>query len=441
MHSAFKNAALLCKTLMRNGFDAHIINAPMQELLIENGSVKKPVIDLACEADFENLARIFPEIRKDTTGIAILNGEDVNVRFYQLDTALAGHPELCLLRLTPTMLNAMEPEQREQIHCSGREKDTENINAGFVYVKDGSLRFLGVPDLTLSNNYLLAIRALRFAANYDVNIEPNTWMAIVRAASRILDYVPISEIMEEWKKVSAESMYRFVKLLYDSHLLHGLIPEIANLSSVIQQTSSGEISGNALDHTLKCMELYPQDNLNYDWLGAFAMLFHDIGKLYTAEYFNGRWTYFQHHQVGAKVTRKILRRLGFNQQDTDLICTLVNNHMRFHFMMTDQGIRKFNAISQNERLIAMAKADILSRNDSFTSFNHNLKYLERADTPREMLEPLLNGNEIMNVTCLSPGKIVGMIRDALLNAQKSGQINTRDEAEDFVKIYVKQLIQ
>lgn len=443
MHKALKDAAIICKTLMRNGYDAHIINAPMQELVIDSARKpdKAPQIDIACEPAFEQLSRLFPNIMEDTENgsLGAINDRGTIFRFYQLDNALSSQPELALQRITPSMLENMNPEMRNRIRTGGRINDTEDPYAGFAEVKDGSIRLQGVPDLTLSQNYLLAIRAIRFAANFDANIEPNTWMAIVRANARILDYVPIQDIMDEWRKVAAESMHRFVKFLYDSYLLHGLIPEIANLAAVVQQNDNGEINGNVLDHTLKCMELYPQEGLHYDWLGVIAMLFHDIGKLYTAEYFNGRWTYFQHHRVGAKVARKILRRMGFDLQDADLVCHLVDQHMRFHFMMTDQGIRKFSSLPETERLIAMARADLMSRGDNFTSFNHNLKYLERADTPRQMLEPLLNGNEIMKVANLNPGRSVGVIRDALLAAQKGGEVTTRVEAETFVRIYAAQL--
>ena len=85
--------------------------------------------------------------------------------------------------------------------------------------------------------------------------------------------------------------------------------------------------------------------------------------------------------------------------------------MRFHFMLTDRGIRRFKALDEYPRLIAMSRADIQARDGSYTYFNHNMKYLERAETPEQMLEPLLNGNEIMSETKLAPGPLVGVIPD------------------------------
>lgn len=446
MHQALKDAANICKTIMRNGYDAHIVNAPLQESLLRERISKAlpPAVDIACEIDFDALLKLFPHAQResDQRTLAVLSDNGVIFRFYTLDSGPGSHPELALLRVTPSMAEAMTPDARRKLHMpvySGPIAG-EDLYDGFEDLKNGIIRLNGLPDETLKHNYLLAIRALRFAANYDLPIDPNSWMAIVRASARVLDYVPAQDIMEEWRKVAAESMHSFVKLLFDSHILQGLIPEIASLACVVQQNDKGVIDGNVFEHTLKAMRLYPETGMHYDWLGAMAMLFHDVGKLYTAEYSNGRWTYFQHHKIGAKVTRKILRRLHFDLADADLICHLVNQHMRFHFMMTDQGIRRFKEQKETTRLIAMAKADLLARDDSFTSFNHNLKYLERAETPAQLLEPLLNGNEIMNLTCIQPGPMVGAIRAALLRAQQDGEVTNREEAIVFARNQAKKQI-
>lgn len=437
MHPAIKDGISLGKLLLRNGHDAHVINIPLQASLIEG---KTPVtVDIACDASLDELKRLLPAVcaSSDSRIIGQLDENGVTFRFYPMQSGVAGHPELSLLRLTPGMLEGMPPEMRVQMRVTGfgsPQPDGDTYD-GFADLADGAIRFLGLPDETLRHDYLLGIRALRFAANFDMPIEPNTWMAIVRSAVRIVEYVPVTEIMAEWRKVSAEAMASFVRLLYDSHILQGLIPELASLACVAQQNDKSDDSSNVFEHTLRCVELYPQGGMHYDWLGTMAMLFHDVGKLYTAEYYEGRWTYYQHHTVGASITRKILHRLHFDQEDIELICLLVGHHMRFHFMMTDRAIRRFRALGETSRLIAMARADLLSKDDSFTAFNHNMKYLNRAETPEQLLEPLLNGNEIMAEIRLTPGPLVGNIRQALLDAQKKGEVTSRDDAVAFVRAF------
>ena len=448
MHSALKAALAICKNLCRNRYDAHVINPTLQDSLLRD--MAEPTVDIACEPGIQSLTKLYPNITKcehDEPYFAQLDAEGFRFQFYGIETSESSQPEISIVRMTPTIIQAMKKEDRKRLGlascCDPAEK--KNPYDGFHINKDKPndhpIQLNGIPDETLRHNYLLAVRALRLAANYDVEIDPNTWLAIIRSSGRVIDYVPARDIMEEWRKVAAESMHRFVRLMFDSHILHGLIPEVCALSSIPQEAiyDEGNRTENVFEHTIECMKFYTEEDFHYDWLGTVAMLFHDVGKLFTCEYFDGNYTFFQHHRVGAKVTRKILQRLHFDYEDIDLICHLVANHMRFHFMLTDRGIRKFKALDEYPRLIAMAKADIKAREDKYTSFNHNIKYLARAETPEQMLEPLLNGNEIMKEIHLAPGPLVGTIRDALLKAQIAGEVRTREQAIQFIQKYAERL--
>ena len=444
MLDALKEATLICKTLFRNGYDAHVVNAPLQEHLLEHA--KTMAVDLACEAACSVIAKIFPDAKpgmESTRCSAVLTRDGVTYRFYPLAMENAEHPELSQMKLTPTMAELFTPEERKRLSLTGfgSPVSSGDVYDGFEALSSGCIQLSGLPDDTLRHNYLLAIRALRFAANFDLPLEENTRLAILRASCNVLDYVSATDIMNEWRQVAAESMHTFVRLLYEEHILQGLIPEIASLSSVRQvRNKKSSETEDIFSHTLECMKYYPEGGFHYDWLGTVAMMFHDVGKLYTAEYIDGEWTFYQHHMVGAQVTRKILRRLHFLSEDIDLICHLVRYHMRFYSMMTDRGIRRFMALDEYPRLIEMSRADIMARDDVYTSFNHNMKYLNRAETPERMLEPLLNGNEIMKVTQLQPGPKVGLIRDALLQAQISGDVTDTESAKAFVQDYAKRNI-
>ena len=127
---------------------------------------------------------------------------------------------------------------------------------GFADMSEGRVRLAGEPGLTLKRNLLYGIRALRFAANYDLPVEENTWAAIVRSAQRILDYVPASEILDEWRKVEAENMWRFVQLLFDSMLLHGLIPQLAALSRLKHIKNESGVEESVFDHVVEVMRRY-----------------------------------------------------------------------------------------------------------------------------------------------------------------------------------------
>ncbi|MFO8031493.1 MAG: HD domain-containing protein [Desulfohalobiaceae bacterium] len=434
MRSPLNEAATLCKTIMRNGYDAYLINAPLQEWLLDEDS---PELDICTEMDSVGLSRLFPGLGFDgpQDSLGRLEQSEIVFNFYPADILEGSYTEASVAKLTPRLLQRLEslgynPWSWFSLGLPVQEAAEE----GFEKLDEGAIRLEGLPDETLKKDYLRAIRALRFAANYHLPIEGNTWLAILRSARRVLDYVSVSDIMQEWRKVEAENMYRFVQLLFQSMILHGLIPELASLSRVMQIKNQEHGEESVWEHSVETMRRYPEE-LPYDWYGTMACLFHDVGKLFAAEHFQGRTSFYQHHRIGAKVARKILKRLRLNTDEIDLICHLVRNHMRFHFMLTDRGIRRFKALDEYPRLIEMVRADIKARDSSYREFNHNMKMLERAEISEETLEPLLNGHEIMDFTGIKPGPGVGVIREALLQAQVAGDVTTVPEAIEFVMRY------
>ncbi|MBU1003475.1 MAG: HD domain-containing protein [Proteobacteria bacterium] len=436
MSDPYKEAVSICKTIMRNGYDAYVVNARMQHLVMENDKIE---LDIATDMEFKGLDKLFPaiEFSKEPMAIGKLIEDGVLFRFYPTDIEDGSHPEECVARVTPRLMRKLEEsgDIPANLACP-YIPESEDRYKGFEGMEGGEVKFKGIPDVTLRRDYLRGIRAMRFAANFGLPIEPNTWIAIVRGAKRMLDYVAVSDIMDEWRKVEAENMASFVQLLFDSMVLHGLIPEIAALSRIKQMKNEDEggEEETVYAHMLNVMRFYPE-HLPYDWIGTLACMFHDVGKLYTAEFFDDRWTFYQHHRVGAKITRKIMNRLSFDPNDTDLVCHLVRHHKRFGFMLTDKGIRRFKALDEYPRLMEMERAGVKARGGNYTEFNHNTKMLERAETPEEMLEPLLNGREIMDFTGLNPGPAVGIIREALLQSQIAGDVVSVPDAVEFCVRY------
>lgn len=431
------NAKNICKTILRNGYDAYLINISLQQELYDRTGVAE--LSIACDADFETLSQLFSNLQPASSDreIAQYYNEESEIlyRFYATDVHDCSHPESAVMRLTGNLLDRVRELNTDQFEEISTSPSFLNSDRVFYNVSCGSIRLNGIPVLTLHRNYALAIRALRMAANYDLPIEPNTWTAIVQNAENIVNYVPASVFVEEWKQVAAESMWRFIELLQESTILQGLMPEIAALTAIKQNKSKNILEEETVfEFTIRCMKFYPEENLHHDWIGVVATLFHQVGKLYSAEKHDGRWLFFQHHRIGAKVANMRLRKLGFDCNDVDTICNVISNHIRFQSMMADRGIHKFLEIMDKERLIELSRAQIKATPDgNYTNFNHNIKYMDRGEQPLQKLKPFLNGNEIMECTKLAPGRIIGDLREALLNAQICGDVNNREEAIEFVK--------
>ncbi len=434
MSQPIKEAAAVCKTIMRNGYDAYVINAPLQERAMDQDHME---VDICTELDFTGLTKLFPSL--ETSGgldfLGSLRQGQVTFNFFPADVIESSYTDGTIARMTPRLVKRLEEMGDMPLTWACPYiPDPRAVYDGFEDLDTGKVTLEGLPDETLKKDYLRAIKALRFSANFGLPIEGNTWLAILRSSRRVLDYVSVTDLMDEWRKVEAENMHRFAGLLFESMILHGLIPELAALSRVEQVKKQEEGLENVWEHTLGVMRHYPEE-LPYDWYGTMACLFHDVGKLFAAEYFHDRITFYQHHRIGAKVARKILKRLRFNTDEIDLVCHLVRHHMRFHFMLTDRGIRRFMALDEYPRLMEMVRADIKARDGSYKEFNHNLKMLQKARVSEDTLEPLLNGHEIMEFTGIKPGPGVGVIREALLQAQAAGDVTSVPEAIEFVMRY------
>lgn len=437
MQDPFKSASTLITTLRRNGYDAYVINAQLQQQILNNASQSEPVeMELAANASIDDLIKLFPETRtsNEPYALAALEKDGIIFIFYPADVVESSHPDTALARITLRLLRKLEKIQElsPSQACSFLPR-TEDEHEGFKDVDEGYICFKGLPDETLKQNYLMGVKAIRFSVNYHLPIEENTWVAIIRSAHCLLDYVPCREIMNEWRKVEAENMHNFVRMLFNAQILRGLMPEIAALTR-LKQTRSDGVEEIVFDHTLETMRRYPEE-LPYDWFGAFACMFKDVGKLYSAEYVNGAWTFNQSSFVGSKITRRILNRLRFNPADTDLICQLVKNHERFNYMLTDRGITHFKSLDEYPRLIEIARATIKATHGSYAAFNSNMKNLERIKSLGEIPEPLLNGNEIMDFAGIKPGPAVGIIREALVAAQMTGEVQTVPDAVEFIARY------
>lgn len=428
------NAAVaMCKTIMRNGLDAYVINARLQR---RNMNEETPELDICSEADLEELQKLFPgtaapDHEAEPSVVGVLEQNGARIRFYRAEVEEGAHLDECVARLTPRLIKELDRRGKlEEYGVSPALPKPQDDTDGLDF-SEGVVRIRGLPDQTLKRNLLRVVKALRYSADHHMPIEENSWMAILRNGKRMLDYVPVSEIMAEWRQVHPENMHEFVRLLYESMILHSLIPEVATTARIRQKKNESE-EESVFDHILAVMARYPEE-LPYDWFGTLACMLHDVGKTFTAEYLDGRWSFYQHHRVGAKIARKIMRRLGFEPGEVDLVCHLIRHHMRFHFMLTDKGVRRFKALDEYPRLIEMVRADIKARGGQYKEFNHNLKMLERTEIPEEVLEPFLNGNQIMQLTGLPPGPAVGKLREMLRRAQEAGDVKNPAEAEAWVK--------
>ncbi|SFG26228.1 CCA tRNA nucleotidyltransferase [Prevotella sp. KH2C16] len=319
---------------------------------------------------------------------------------------------------------------------------------GGVYdLEDGIIRTPLDPDITFSDDPLRMLRCIRFAAQLDFFIDDETFEALERNAGRI-KIVSGERIANELNKIIAcrKPSKGFVDL-HRSGLLQLIIPELSALDLVEKKNGRGH--KNNFYHTLEVVDNVAahSDNL---WL-RWAAMFHDIGKPKSKRWDPiAGWTFHNHNFIGAKMVPQIFRRLKLPMDSKmKYVQKLVDLHMRPIAIsdeeVTDSAVRRLmnDAGDDIDDLMLLCEADITSKNEvrkqcflnNFKLVRVKLKELEEKDYKR-LLQPCIDGNEIMEMFHLKPSREVGILKRCLKDAVLDNKVP--NEREPLMRLLIQQ---
>ena len=309
---------------------------------------------------------------------------------------------------------------------------------GIEDLEDGIIRTPLDPDITFSDDPLRMMRCVRFATQLKFFIEDETFEALTRNADR-LKIISGERICDELNKImkSAQPSRGFVDL-QRSGLLNLILPELAALDIV--ETKNGRAHKNNFYHTLEVLDNVAKKSDNL-WL-RWAALLHDIGKTRSKRWDPALgWTFHNHNFLGAKMVPEIFRRL---KEPMDMkmkyVQKLVDLHMRpiviADEVVTDSAVRRLlnDAGDDIDDLMTLCEADITSKNqvrkrqflENFRMVREKIADLKERDYKR-LLQPVIDGNEIMQMFHLKPCREVGALKQCLKDAVLDNKVENERE--------------
>lgn len=340
--------------------------------------------------------------------------------------------------------------------CLNKERFGQLVDPfdGVYDMEDGIIRTPLDPDITFSDDPLRMMRCIRFATQLNFFIEDETFEALQRNAERI-KIISGERIDDELNKIMlTQTPSKGFIDLYRCGLLQLIIPELVALDVV--ETRNGRAHKNNFYHTLEVLDNLCKaqtDNGKLDemalWL-RWSALFHDIGKPRCKRWDNVvGWSFHNHNYVGAKMIPGIFRRMKLPMDSKmKYVQKMVDLHMRPIVIadeeVTDSAVRRLmnDAGDDIDDLMMLCEADITSKNqvrkqrflDNFRIVREKIADLKVRDYKR-LLQPCIDGNEIMEMFHLGPCREVGQLKQTLKDAVLDNKVE--NEREPLMQLLMK----
>ncbi len=301
---------------------------------------------------------------------------------------------------------------------------------GAADLRSKVIRAIGEPALRFEEDRLRLLRAVRFATVLDFEIDPETWLAMQRAAEGIAE-VSAERIRDELVKVILHpNRVRGLDLLVESGLLEVILPEFLELKGC-EQPPQFHPEGDVFVHTRLMLSHLPRE---VSLPLVLSVLFHDIAKPATQTVDEtGRIRFNGHDKVGAGMAESILRRLKFPNEVIEPTVVAVENHMAFINVqqMRTSTLKRFMSRSSFEDEMALHRVDCLGSNGKLDNYEYvRLKQQEFEHEPI-IPERVLTGRDLIGLGWPS-GKAMGALLTAVQNLQLEGELKNKEEALAWV---------
>ena len=437
------------------GVECYLVGGYVRDIFLERPTNDIDVVVVGSGIEvakkLQKLLGTNPKTGKPRAHLAVYrNFGTAQVKFYDTEVEFVGARKESYNRLSRKPIvedGTLEDDQNRRDFtinamaiCLNKDRFGELVDPfdGIYDLEDGIIRTPLDPDITFSDDPLRMMRCVRFSAQLRFFIEDETFEALSRNAERI-KIVSGERIADELNKIMKTAQpSRGLAELQRCGLLQLIIPELSALDIV--ETRNGRAHKNNFYHTLEVVDNVAKHSDNL-WL-RWAALFHDVGKTKSKRWEPALgWTFHNHNYIGAKMIPSIFRRMKLPMDaKMKYVEKLVDLHMRpiviADEVVTDSAVRRLmnDAGDDIDDLMTLCEADITSKNEvrkkrfleNFRMVREKLTDLKERDYKR-LLQPVIDGNEIMEMFSLQPCREVGQLKQYLKDAVLDNRVPNERE--------------
>ena len=437
------------------GVECYLVGGYVRDIFLERPTNDIDVVVVGSGIEvakkLQTLLGTNPKMGKPRAHLAVYrNFGTAQVKFYDTEVEFVGARKESYNRLSRKPIvedGTLEDDQNRRDFtinamaiCLNKDRFGELVDPfdGIYDLEDGIIRTPLDPDITFSDDPLRMMRCVRFSAQLRFFIEDETFEALSRNAERI-KIVSGERIADELNKIMKTAQpSRGLAELQRCGLLQLIIPELSALDIV--ETRNGRAHKNNFYHTLEVVDNVAKHSDNL-WL-RWAALFHDVGKTKSKRWEPALgWTFHNHNYIGAKMIPSIFRRMKLPMDaKMKYVEKLVDLHMRpiviADEVVTDSAVRRLmnDAGDDIDDLMTLCEADITSKNEvrkkrfleNFRMVRDKLTDLKERDYKR-LLQPVIDGNEIMEMLSLQPCREVGQLKQYLKDAVLDNRVPNERE--------------
>jgi tRNA nucleotidyltransferase (CCA-adding enzyme) len=425
----------------QQGFQAWLVGGSTRDLLLDR---EPHDWDICTSAPLEILQSIFLNCKVvgSTFGVVLVKENNIEVQIARFRTEYGysdyRHPNTILF--TDDIMEDLKRRDFTINTCAVNNKGDVICYSGALNdLKNGIIRAVGNASERFNEDALRMLRCLRFSSQLGFQIEEDTLLSICEN-SHLIKNISFERIQEEFNKILlGNTIIITFNRLYYTRLLDYIIPELLDCYNCEQNQYH---YFDVFNHIITTIKYVPND-LSL----RLTALFHDIGKPnYKTIDEQNNIHFYNHEEISAQMTEQIMKRLKYDNKMVEEVTYLVLHHMDLmnDQMKTNKGCRKLLNRHGEERLkklIEFRRADLLgsgTRDQNeveqlIQSYRDKLEEVLKEKPAVKFDDLVVDGNDIMEITGLSPGGFIGIIKNRLMfMVLEDPELNTREKLIELI---------